>query len=37
MKAAVVHSFGKPLVIQEMKVPTPGPGEVLVKIVAIST
>ena len=34
MKAAVVHSFGKPLVIQEMKVPTPGPGEVLVKIVA---
>jgi propanol-preferring alcohol dehydrogenase len=34
MKAAVVHSFGKPLVIQEMKVPTPGPGEALVKIVA---
>ena len=34
MKAAVVRSFGKPLVIEEMKVPTPGPGEVLVKIVA---
>jgi propanol-preferring alcohol dehydrogenase len=34
MKAAVVHSFGKPLVIEEIPVPTPGPGEVLVKIVA---
>ena len=34
MKAAVVRSFGKPLVIEEMKVPTPGPGEVLVKVVA---
>jgi alcohol dehydrogenase, propanol-preferring len=34
MKAAVVRSFGEPLVIEEMKVPTPGPGEVLVKVVA---
>jgi len=34
MKAAVVHSFGKPLVIEEIPVPTPGPGDVLVKIVA---
>jgi alcohol dehydrogenase, propanol-preferring len=34
MKAAVVRSFGKPLAIEEVPVPTPGPGEVLVKIVA---
>ena len=34
MKAAVVHAFGKPLAIEEVPIPTPGPGEVLVKIVA---
>ena len=34
MKAAVVHEFGKPLVIEQVPVPEPGPGEVLVKIVA---
>lgn len=34
MKAAVVHSFGSPLSIEEMPIPTPGPGEVLVKVVA---
>ncbi len=34
MKAAVVHQFGKPLKIEEVPIPTPGPGEVLVKIVA---
>jgi propanol-preferring alcohol dehydrogenase len=34
MKAAVVRSFGKPLTIEEIAIPTPGPGEVLVKIVA---
>jgi propanol-preferring alcohol dehydrogenase len=34
MKAAVARAFGQPLVIEEMPVPTPGPGEVLVKIVA---
>ena len=34
MKAAVVHAFGRPLTIDEMPIPTPGPGEVLVKIVA---
>ena len=34
MKAAVVHSFGKPLVIEDVPVPTPGPGEVLVKVKA---
>lgn len=34
MKAAVVHEFGKPLQIREVKVPTPGSGQVLVKIAA---
>ncbi len=34
MKAAVVRAFGQPLVIEEMPIPTPGPGEVLVRIVA---
>ena len=34
MKAAVVHEFGAPLVIEDVPVPTPGPGEVLVKVVA---
>jgi propanol-preferring alcohol dehydrogenase len=34
MKAAVVREFGKPLTIEERPVPTPGPGEVLVKIFA---
>ena len=32
MKAAVVHEFGKPLAIEEVQVPRPGAGEVLVKI-----
>jgi propanol-preferring alcohol dehydrogenase len=34
MKAAVVHALGAPLTIEEVPVPEPGPGEVLVKIVA---
>jgi alcohol dehydrogenase, propanol-preferring len=34
MKAAVVHEFGKPLSIEEVPIPAPGRGEVLVKIVA---
>ncbi|MFN4165014.1 MAG: alcohol dehydrogenase AdhP [Ferrovibrio sp.] len=34
MKAAVVREFGKPLSIEQMPVPKPGPGEVLVKIKA---
>ena len=34
MKAAVVRSFGKPLTLEEVAIPTPGPGEVLVRIVA---
>jgi hypothetical protein len=28
MKAAVVRSFGKPLAIEDVPIPTPGPGEV---------
>ena len=34
MKAAVVRAFKEPLVIQEVPVPTPGPGQILVKIAA---
>lgn len=34
MKAAVVHKFGAPLMIEDVPVPTPGPGQVLVKVVA---
>jgi alcohol dehydrogenase, propanol-preferring len=34
MKAAVVRAFGRPLAIEEVPVPTPGPGQVLVKIMA---
>jgi propanol-preferring alcohol dehydrogenase len=34
MKAAVVHALGQPLSIEEVAIPTPGPGEVLVKVMA---
>ncbi len=34
MKAAVVREFGAPLVIEDMAIPVPGPGEVLVKVEA---
>src|ERR1700683_5268484 len=34
MKAAVVEKFGEPLVIREVPIPTPGPGQALVEIVA---
>ena len=34
MKAAVVHEFGQPLAIEEISVPTPGAGQILVKIAA---
>lgn len=34
MKAAVVRRFGQALSIEEVPVPEPGPGEVLVKVVA---
>jgi len=31
MQAAVVEQFGKPLVLKEVDIPTPGPGQILVK------
>ncbi|WP_072572318.1 alcohol dehydrogenase AdhP [Granulibacter bethesdensis] len=34
MKAAVVREFGKPLVLEEVPVPRPGAGQILVKIAA---
>jgi propanol-preferring alcohol dehydrogenase len=34
MNAAVVRAFGEPLAIEEIPVPEPGPGEVLVKVIA---
>jgi len=34
MKVAVVRQLGKPLVIEEVPIPSPGPGEVLVQIKA---
>lgn len=34
MKAAVVEEFGEPLVVKEVPIPTPGPGQVLVQVVA---
>lgn len=34
MKAAVVHEFGKALRIEDVPVPSPGPGEVLVEVKA---
>ena len=34
MRAAVVRAFGQPLTIEEMPIPEPGPGEVLVRIEA---
>jgi len=34
MKAAVVHAFDQPLSIEEVPVPEPGPGDILVRIAA---
>ncbi len=34
MRAAVAHQFKAPLVLEEVPIPTPGPGEVLVKVKA---
>lgn len=32
MKAAIVHKFGQPLVIEDVPIPQPGPDQILVKI-----
>src|SRR6188474_3517535 len=34
MRAAVLEEFGEPLVVQEVDLADPGPGEVLVRLVA---
>src|SRR5512147_1937987 len=34
MKAAVVREFGKPLSVEEVPVPRPGAGQILVRVVA---
>jgi propanol-preferring alcohol dehydrogenase len=34
MKAAIVEKFGGPLVVREVAVPTPGPGQALVEVAA---
>jgi D-arabinose 1-dehydrogenase-like Zn-dependent alcohol dehydrogenase len=34
MKAAIVHQFNKPLHIEQVAIPEPGPGEVLVNVTA---
>lgn len=34
MKAAIVHAYGTPLRLEEVSVPRPGPGQILVKIAA---
>src|SRR6202048_4518342 len=34
MKAAVVEKFGAPLVVREVPIPTPGPGQALVDVLA---
>jgi propanol-preferring alcohol dehydrogenase len=34
MRAAVVHAFGEPLRIDELPVPQPGPGDIVVKLAA---
>jgi alcohol dehydrogenase, propanol-preferring len=34
MQAAVVRAFGRPLAIEELPIPTPGPGQVLIRVVA---
>lgn len=34
MKAVVLEEFGKPVVIKEIDIPTPGAGEVLIRVEA---
>jgi alcohol dehydrogenase, propanol-preferring len=36
MKAAVVEKFGEPLVVREVPIPRPGPGQALVQVFAIA-
>lgn len=36
MKAAVCHAFGEPLVIEEIEIADPGPGEIKVKMDAVA-
>jgi alcohol dehydrogenase, propanol-preferring len=31
MQAAVVEQFGEPLVMRELEIPTPGPGQIVMK------
>ena len=35
MKAAVIREFGAPLTIEDMPVPEPGGGQIVVKIAAL--
>lgn len=34
MKAAIVEKFGNPLIVREVPIPTPGPGQALVQVMA---
>ncbi len=34
MQAAIVHAFHEPLSLEEVPVPTPGEGQVLIRVVA---
>jgi propanol-preferring alcohol dehydrogenase len=34
MRAAIVEKFGQPLVVREVPIPTPGPGQALVQVMA---
>ncbi len=34
MKAAVVHTFGEPLVLEDRPIPDPGPGQITVRMIA---
>lgn len=36
MKAAVCHSFGEPLVIEDIEIAEPGPGEIKVRMAAVA-
>ncbi|MFD1049540.1 alcohol dehydrogenase catalytic domain-containing protein, partial [Kibdelosporangium lantanae] len=36
MRAARIHEFGSPISLDDIPVPTPGPGEVLIRVAATS-